>query len=80
VLHALFGARGETQASCLESALDDGGETGLVNRDLAAVEHCRLGLIDIDAHDVVADIRQAGSVTSHVAEPKMVIFIRNILI
>jgi len=38
-------------------------EARLVDRDAPAVEEGNLGLVDVDAEDVVADLGEAGPVT-----------------
>ncbi len=58
MVHALLGAGGKAQAPGLEIAFHDRVEAGLVNGHLAALEHGDLALVDVDAHHVVAGIRQ----------------------
>ena len=50
----------ELEATCLDIAFDVSLETGLVYRNVPGIQALDLGLVDVDAHDVVAGHTCAG--------------------
>ena len=59
--HGAFDVGGEAQAPGGHVVRDDAVQPGLVDRDAAAFEHGDLRGIDVEAHDVVAHLGQAGA-------------------
>ena len=52
---------GEQQPLGVDVVLDHFGQAGLIDRHFAVIEHVDLGLIDVDAGDVVAAVGEAGA-------------------
>jgi hypothetical protein len=60
----------EVQPVSRDVAPDHLGQSRLVDRDAAVVEHVDLGAVDVEAQHVVADLGEAGAGhQSHVAGP-----------
>ena len=61
VVDALLNVGRELEPACLDVAFHVVLEAGLVDRDLAVVEPRDLVFVDVDADDVVAHLRHAGT-------------------
>ena len=60
LLEALDVVEGEPQASGLEVLNDDFFEARFVDRQLAATEPLHFARVNVDAHDLIAQLREAG--------------------
>jgi hypothetical protein len=61
MIDAILDGVGEPEAFCGDVAVDKFFEAGLVDRDLAGLEHVDFALVVVDTDDVVADFSEAGA-------------------